>query len=292
MKTLHCRFQVGLCLLSTLAGLTGGVKVLAQTASSGSNSVPVVTIQATEPVATGPGNPGVFTVFRDGNTNVALNVFYEIGGTASNGVDYATISQWVAIPAGAMSNDIIITPIKSQSSVVKTVVLQLAQPPTLNPVNFEIGVPSNAVVYLAATNFPPLVVSMVEPRYGAVFYTPTNLQLVAKANDPTGSVTKVEFFAGTENLGPGNPVVLDPPGIGGVTGLVYLFNWLNVPVGGYSLTAVATDNGGLSAISPAVNITVLPGPPNQPLAGGANHQSAQWRGFPCAAGPSPVCLCQ
>ena len=33
----------------------------------------------------------------------------------------------------------------------------------------------------------------------------------------------------------------DPPGIGGVTGLVYFLNWQNVPANIYSLTAVATD---------------------------------------------------
>ena len=354
-----------------------GTKAFAQTA--GSDTVPVVTIQATDPIAItyqpsnsdpSPFEPlgklGVFTVFRQGNTNLTLNVYYQIGGTASNGVDYALISNWVNIPAGATSNSIPILPLANRPSpsVTKTVVLQLAPSPTLNPVNFEIGVPSNAVVYIETTN-PPLLpdpefgigipndgtvfytptnifidtgfsylggypsptnveffanasdlgkgifglysgfggganftwtnpppgdyaltavasyngfasvtsapvniavkvgpppipppVNIIEPKDGDLFYTPTNIQIVAKASDPDGSVSNVEFFAGTNDLGQGNMVVLDPPGIGGVTGPVYLFNWLNAPPGNYPLTAAATDNASTSTTSAPVNITV------------------------------------
>src|SRR5208283_1612919 len=74
----------------------------------------------------------------------------------------------------------------------------------------------------------------------------------------------VEFFAGTTDLGRGLSVVLDPPGVNGVTGLVYFFNWQNVPTNSYSLTAVATDNGGISTTSAPVNITVQSPPSNLP----------------------------
>ena len=110
------------------------------------------------------------------------------------------------------------------------------------------------------TNLPPSV-SIIEPKDGDVFYTPTNIQFLAKATDPDGSVTHVEFFAGTNDLGSGVSVVLDPPGVNGVTGLVWFFNWLNPSPGDYPLTAVATDNGGASTVSDPVNIAVLQGPP-------------------------------
>jgi hypothetical protein len=50
------------------------------------------------------------------------------------------------------------------------------------------------------TNIPPLV-SMVTPTNGSVFYTPVDLSLIARASDPDGTVTNVEFFAGTTDLG-------------------------------------------------------------------------------------------
>ena len=331
----------------------------------GTNTMPVVTVLATQPLAT-PANPGVFTVFRAGDTNLALNVWYDLGGSASNGVDYAMIPQHLlAIAAGATSNTIIIAPATNSVGALKTVVLNLTNSPMMPPINYLIGSPSAAVVYLAGgipplppritspkngevfylptniatiasvgyfdylsptnvefyagtndlgrgiigissgfngsffltwtnpppgnypltavasygnvslsttsapvnitvlpgtvTNLPPLV-HIFSPSNGAVFYTPTNVQIFAKASDPDGSVTNVEFFAGTNDLGPGNQVVLDPPGVNGVTGLVYLLNWRNPLPGNYPLTAVAADNRGASTVSAPVNIAVRQGP--------------------------------
>lgn len=259
MKTLCYRLRAGFLFLLPLAVLTGGTMVLAQT--SNSNLIPIVTVQATQPFATAT-NSGVFTLFRAGNTNATLNVWYDLGGTASNGVDYALIPpHLVAIEAGATSNTITITPLtnSSSTSVAKTVVLQLTNSPLMTPVNYEIGSPSGATVYIVskgATNLPPSV-NLFEPKDGSVFYTPTNVLMLAKAADPDGSVTNVEFFVGSNDLGSGVMVVLDPPGVNGVTGPVWFFNWQNPSPGNYPLTAVATDNGGASTTSTPVNITVL-----------------------------------
>src|SRR5437870_11701178 len=74
---------------------------------------PVVTIRATDPFATYSGDTGTFTVFRDGPTNASLLIYYRIDGTASNGVDYATIPNTLNIPAGLRTNTILITPINN-----------------------------------------------------------------------------------------------------------------------------------------------------------------------------------
>ena len=115
MKVFRSCLKSGQLLVLSVAILACGAKISAQTA--GSDTVPVVTIQATDPIAT-PASPGVFTVFRHGDTNLTLNVYYQIGGTASNGVDYALISNWVKISAGATSNAITITPVKTTASSV------------------------------------------------------------------------------------------------------------------------------------------------------------------------------
>ena len=237
-------------------------------AAANGSVVPVVTVQATQVYAT-TNDPGAFTVFRAGDTNALLNVWYDLGGTASNGVDYATIPpHLVTIPAGAISNTIVITPLTNPptASAVETVVLSLTNSPLMTPVNYEIGSPSAGTVYIEGkdvTNLPPAV-QIVSPANGAAFYVPADIPLIAKAADPDGSVTNVEFFANGADLGRGLPVVLDPPGANGVTGLVYFFNWQNVPANNYSLTAVATDNAGLSTTSAPVKITVQLPPTNRP----------------------------
>jgi len=64
-------------------------------ASSQTISVPVVTIHAPDPYATESGDPATFEVDRQGPTNATLNIYYDITGSASNGVDYKSISHFV-----------------------------------------------------------------------------------------------------------------------------------------------------------------------------------------------------
>lgn len=54
------------------------------------------------------------------------------------------------------------------------------------------------------SNLPPAV-SLINPTNGAVFYAPASISLIAKAGDPDGSVSNVEFFAGTGRFGAGTP---------------------------------------------------------------------------------------
>lgn len=243
-------------------------------------SFPVVTIKATDPVALESGKPATFTVFRAGSTNASLLVYYNIGGTASNGVNYTNISHFLSVPAGATSATITIQPIPDTNVDTEegtlSVVLQLAPSPLMIPVNFTIGIPNTATAYIfdddSGSNLPP-VVSMIAPPNGSVFYNPASISLIATAFDPDGSVTNVEFYANGKDLGRGLMVVMDPPGVNGVTGPVYFFNWTNPQFGDYALTAVATDNGGLSTTSaPPVNIRVLPAPPVVKITNPTNGQ--------------------
>ena len=94
----------------------------------------------------------------------------------------------------------------------------------------------------AVTNQPPSV-AITSPTEGARFIAPAGIALSASATDGEGAVTNVSFFAGTILLGR-------------VTNAPFNFTWTNAPVNGHSLTAVATDNGGLSATSAPVSITV------------------------------------
>ena len=201
MKTtppVSLKFFSALCLLLTLSG-TG----LAQ--SSTGSAVPVVTIQATDNHGTWAGDSAVFTVFRSGDPAPTLNVYCCISGTATNGVDYQTIGNFVSLPAGVLSNTIVINPINLGQTGIRTVSIDLCSPPTLNPVNYVIGSPSSATVFITppgVSNLPPNV-AIISPANGAVFSAPASISLIARAGDPDGTITNVEFFAGSTDLGRG-----------------------------------------------------------------------------------------
>ncbi|HYG39995.1 MAG TPA: discoidin domain-containing protein [Cytophagales bacterium] len=92
------------------------------------------------------------------------------------------------------------------------------------------------------TNTPPTV-SISAPSDDATFTAPANINITANASDLDGSVTQVQFYNGSTLLGTdaSNP---------------FAFNWTNVAAGTYTITAKATDDGGLTTISSEINITV------------------------------------
>ena len=92
-----------------------------------------------------------------------------------------------------------------------------------------------------STNARPTV-SVTSPANNAVFVAPATIPLTATAADD-GSVTQVEFFAGTTSLG------VDSSSPYGVT-------WNSVSSGSYSVTARATDNFGLITTSAVVRTAV------------------------------------
>lgn len=102
--------------------------------------------------------------------------------------------------------------------------------------------PAVSITVTAAADTPPTV-SITSPANGATYTAPATVSITATASDSDGTVTKVDFYSGTTLLGTS-------------TASPYSFTWNNVAAGTYSLTAVATDNGGASTTSSAVSITV------------------------------------
>jgi hypothetical protein len=80
---------------------------------------------------------------------------------------------------------------------------------------------------------------------------PATIALAASASDSNGSVTQVQYFAGSILLGTD-------------TTSPYTYSWTNVAAGSYSLTAVARDNQGATRTSAAVTVTVTPPPTGPP----------------------------
>ncbi len=107
---------------------------------------------------------------------------------------------------------------------------------------------TNTISLTVASNVAPTV-SITSPTNNASFLAPTDLTFTANASDTDGTITKVEFFAGTNQLGED----LTSP---------YSLVWSNVAAGTYSLTARATDDQGTATSSAVVMVAVTNTPAN------------------------------
>lgn len=91
-------------------------------------------------------------------------------------------------------------------------------------------------------NYVPTV-SITSPANGTNFEPGSDVSITVDANDSDGTVTKVEFFEGSNLLGE-------------TSSAPYTFTWSGVAEGEYTLTARATDNDGGARTSLSNTITV------------------------------------
>jgi len=99
-------------------------------------------------------------------------------------------------------------------------------------------------------NAPPNV-SIASPADGATFTAPASITIAAAATDSDGTIAKVDVYAGATLVGT-------------ATSTPYQIAWSGVSTGVYSLTAVATDDGGATATSDPVSVTVNTAPGGLP----------------------------
>jgi len=203
---------------------------------------PTVTVTATDANASEPGaNTGTFTFTRTSSTASNLTVNYTVSGTAGAGVDYTALSGTALFGVGESSIQVLVTPLDDPAlEGDETVIVTL----TAN-VNYLIGSPAQATVVIRDDDNPPPTISILTPTNQQLFLlTPTNVLITVSANDPGGSIAKVEFFAdATNKLGESALAPFD-------------FVWTNAPAGSNTLTARATDNLGATADSAPVVIVL------------------------------------
>ena len=96
-------------------------------------------------------------------------------------------------------------------------------------------------------------VSITSPLVNSTFTAPASTTITANASDQNGTITKVEFYAGSTKLGED----LTSP---------YSFVWKDISAGTYVLTAKATNSFGISANSGSVEISV-----NNPVLAAVNY---------------------
>jgi hypothetical protein len=96
-----------------------------------------------------------------------------------------------------------------------------------------------------ATNTAP-VVSLTSPTAGTSGVAPSTFTVAATASDTEGAVASVAFYANGTLLGTD-------------TSSPFSVMWTSVGAGTYTLTATATDAGGLTGTSAPVTVTVVSG---------------------------------
>jgi hypothetical protein len=95
----------------------------------------------------------------------------------------------------------------------------------------------------AAPNNQPPTVTITSPRNNATVYRWWGTDFEADANDPDGSITKVEFYSGSTLLHTD-------------TSAPYSFWWRPTSRGFHTLTAKAYDDGGADTTSAPVTVRV------------------------------------
>jgi len=265
-------------------GWSEGVRVYVVESTNGPTVVNVVASDpdAEEIPVVPPGmglmqrdDPAVFTISRRGETNDPLTVYFHLGGTASNGVDYAKVGDSATIAAGAVSADVVIDPIDDfLVEGTETVVLTLdpvACPAIFPPPPgcYELGLSRSAIAYIrdndTNSNLLPNVV-ITAPTNGQSFAFPATISISADVTDPDGYSSFVEFFANGRKIGEETIdfFVAPPPG----QTQTFSFDWTGAEPGLYELVARAMDNGGGVGASAPVRISVtgtnFPPPTNLP----------------------------
>jgi hypothetical protein len=160
--------------------------------------VPVVTVVATQPVGS-EGRPGpdgqiepepvVFTIARSGPVAAAMKVFFELGGTAINGLDYEELPTSATVPEGARSVEVVVRPIYDDLAEGReTVVLRLVAPTVADlwdagEESYRVGRPAVAAGLILDHEFvenrPPRVV-LLQPKRGEVYLAPAHLRLIVE----------------------------------------------------------------------------------------------------------------
>ena len=185
------------------------------------NKAPTVTL-------TSPANGGSYTApasislaatASDADGTVSRVEFYA-GSTLLNTDSSAPYSySWGSVPAGTYALKAVAYDDKGASTSSAT-----------------------ATVTVGSSNKAPTV-TLTSPANGGSYTAPASISLAASASDTDGTVSRVEFYAGTTLLNTD-------------TSAPYSYTWGSVPAGTYALKAVAYDNAGASATSAVATITV------------------------------------
>jgi regulation of enolase protein 1 (concanavalin A-like superfamily) len=251
--TMPAQALIGLA-LSSAAGSTTATATfgsVSRETSTSTNQAPLVslTAPANGTTYTTPATMSVSASASDSDGTIAAVEFYT-GSTLIGSDNSSPFSvTWSNAPSGTHT----LTAVARDNVGATT---------TSSPRQVTISAPSNT---------PPSV-SLTSPATGATFTAPASVSMAATATDTNGSITKVEFYAGS------TLVATD-------TSNPFTAAWSNAGAGTHTLTAKAFDNGGASTTSAGVIITISSAPSSPPPTDPAGWQAVDI-GNPYPAGSS------
>jgi hypothetical protein len=159
--------------------------------STSASNATLVQLIATDPIAAEGGNPAKILVSRSfATTNSTLTVFYTLSGTASNGVDFASLPGNLLLPAGIAATNFSINAIDDAVPEGDKMVAISLQPGT----NYGIGAWSNATVKILDTPFDGWRFAY----FTALELTQPNISGPAADPDLDGANNLHEYLAGTD----------------------------------------------------------------------------------------------
>jgi len=199
-------------------------------------------------------NPGQFTFSRFGTTNTPVTIYYTISGTASNGVDYVTITNFIVIPAGQLTVTLPILPL--HNGIVKgpvTVTLNLLSNPAYN-----LGTPTQGTVVID-DDMPMLTITAVVTNI--MEGTGTNgVFRLTRTGDPQYDFTAYLSVGGTATYGVDYPPfptnIYFTCGVTSIDLLISPTNELAVE-GDESVTASILPNPAYTILSPSNAILTI-----------------------------------
>ena len=234
---------VGLSCVASMEGLTVGtsysVTVVATDVNGNSSQPSAPLIVTTSTDVTPPSVPSGLAASNIKNMSATVSW--------SASTDNVGISNYSLYRDGAFVKYVGLSCVASMEGL--TVGTSYSVTVVATDVNGNSSQPSAPLIVTTSTdgtppNSPPIV-SVDTPATGAVFNAPSSIPLVASASDSDGTITKVEFYAGTVKIGEGTT----PP---------YALTWTPSLPGDYVLSARAIDDLGLIATSQGVPIRIFP----------------------------------
>ena len=219
-----------------------GLVVIADNDMPTTNRPPVVQIQTPTngAVFPAPANIHLAAAASDADGFVATVAFFagtnRLGITTNNPLSTNPVNPfqitWSNVPPGAYELSAVATDNRGASTRSAAVRATVQTPPS---------------------NQPP-VIRWEGPSTGTVLTPPAFIRLAAWAADADGTVSRVEFFNGTNSLGLGT---VSSGTTNPMPASLYTRIWSNVPAGQYFLSAQATDNRGASTRTPGVAVAVI-----------------------------------